>query len=857
MNDTLQFAPTEDYSHTLLEQQEMHYFSCVHDVQEAFQTHGIKDILSEVCKNPQLNQQLTDYIKSLQFKQDCVILVVPNEKKRTMTFTVETKSQLAKLLATENLTIVHDKISTARFDPINRILYCPIWNDMSGDLYDLLLGHEVGHARYTPAEGWHDAISGRGRNFKGFLNVVEDARIEKKIKRKYPGIRQSFIRGYQSLLDRDFFGIKTRDVNKLSFIDRLNIYTKSGGTLYINFTDEEVKMVNDVENCETWDDVLRVTEVVFGYSKDEQFETQQQFFLPDPNGEFEFDDNDSDPSDYDFDDTSPSDEDGDAEGSDKSGDSDEELDEESDEDGDGDGENGEGESGDQQGANLNRVKDSKPNVDDNFEPVCTTDEAFRNKEVELVDEKCRPFVYTKIPQVDLEKIVTPAKVVHQHLYDFYFKNEPSDVAHYNTKVKEFKLKNDRYIGLLAKEFEMKKAARSYAKAKVSNTGDIDIGKLYKYKVEDNIFKKLMRVPKGKSHGLVLLLDCSGSMRNNMDASIEQILVLTMFCRKVNIPFVVYGFGDSQTARKFDFKDQAPQSGFAYEEGDLFLQPVFLREYLNSKMSGAEFNACIRNMIALKTSYAIGRRNHPLTETLGNTPLVQAMVALEPITKQFRKVNNLDLVNLVIVHDGDADTTDFVVKSREVPKTDPDRSPFEAKRFQARIENIYIKDRNSKLQIKLDFHYNESHYNIDDSLRVAIFDWFRAVTGAKIFGFFVTETGRKLSESIANKYYDKKGRTIKQICTEDFQHTHWRYYRSEFVQTLSKKLKSEKFLESFNPGYDAFFMMPGGSEMNIEDDELTVTGAVTANKLKNAFMKMNKKKQINRVMVNRFIDGIAA
>ena len=771
-----------------------------------------------------------------------------------MTFTVETKSQLAKLLATENLNIVHDKISTARFDPVNRILYCPIWNDMSGDLYDLLLGHEVGHARYTPAEGWHDAISGRGRNFKGFLNVVEDARIEKKIKRKYPGIRQSFIKGYQSLLDRDFFGIKTRDVNNLSFIDRLNIYTKSGGTIVINFTDEEVKMVNDVESCETWEDVLRVTEAVFDYSKDEQFETQQQLYMPDPNGEFEFDDNDSDFSDYDSDDTSSSDEDGEADGDTDDG----EADEESDEDGEGnDGENGEDGSGEKQGANLNRVKDSKPNVNDNFEPVCTTDEAFRNKEVELVDEKCRPFVYTKLPKVDLEKIVTPAKVVHQHLYDFYFKNDESAVAHYNTKVKEFKSKNDRYIGLLAKEFEMKKAARSYAKAKVSNTGDIDIGKLYKYKVEDNIFKKLMRVPKGKSHGLVLLLDCSGSMRNNMDASIEQILVLTMFCRKVNIPFVVYGFGDSQTARKFDFREQTPQSGFAYEDGGLFLQPVFLREYLNSKMSGAEFNACIRNMIALKTSYSIGRRNHPTTETLGNTPLIQAMVALEPITKQFRKVNNLDLVNLVIVHDGDADTTDFVVKFREVSKTDLNKSPFEAKRFQARIENIYIKDRNSKLQIKLDYHYNESHYNVDDSLRVAIFDWFRAVTGAKIFGFFVTETGRNLANSIANKYYDKKGRTVKQICTEDFQHTHWQFFRSEFVQSLSKKLRSEKFLESFNPGYDAFFMMPGGSEMNIEDGELSVTGTVTANKLKNAFMKMNKKKQINRVMVNRFIDGIAA
>ena len=772
-----------------------------------------------------------------------------------MTFTVETKSQLAKLLATENLTIVHDKISTARFDPMNRILYCPIWNDMSGDLYDLLLGHEVGHARYTPAEGWHDAVSARGRNFKGFLNVVEDARIEKKIKRKYPGIRQSFVRGYQSLLDRDFFGIKTRDVNKLSFIDRLNIYTKSGGTMIINFTDEEVKLVNDVESCETWDDVLRVTQAVFDYSKDEQFETQQQFFMSDPNGDFtgEFEDSDSDPSDYDFDDTSDSDEEESDETSNNSGDS---NDEESDED--GDGENGGGESGDQQGANLNRVKDSKPNVDENFEPVCVTDEAFRSKEVELLNESSRPYVYAKIPEVNLEKIVTPASVVHQHLHKYYFSNKQLESAKYNTMVKEFKLKNDRYIGLLAKEFEMKKAARSYAKAKVSNTGDIDIGKLYKYKVEDNIFKKLMRVPKGKSHGLVLLLDCSGSMRGNMESSIEQILVLTMFCRKVNIPFVVYGFGDSQTSRKFDFVEQTPESGFSYEQDGLYLQPVYLREYLNSKMGGAEFNNCLRNMVALRHAYSkeTGVKNRPMTESLGNTPLIQAMVALAPITKQFRKVNNLDLVNLVIVHDGDADTADFVTNVREVSPTDKNQSIFEMKRFSPRTENIYIKDRDSKLQIKLGYHSNESHWNIDDSLRVGIFDWFRSVTGSKIFGFFITETGRGLSQSITNKYYDKKGRNVKQICNQDFNYTNWRYYQSDLVASLGKKLKSEKFLESFNPGYDSFFMMPGGSELNIENEELTVTGPVTANKLKNAFMKMNNKKQVSRVMVNRFIDGIA-
>ena len=29
---------------------------------------------------------------------------------------------------------------------------------MSNQLYDLFMGHEVGHALITPADGWHDAV---------------------------------------------------------------------------------------------------------------------------------------------------------------------------------------------------------------------------------------------------------------------------------------------------------------------------------------------------------------------------------------------------------------------------------------------------------------------------------------------------------------------------------------------------------------------------------------------------------------------------------------------------------------------------------------------------------------------------
>jgi hypothetical protein len=113
-------------------------------------------------------------------------------------FSVESKSQLVKLLAVENLTVEHQKIQTAKFDPKNRILYLPIWQNMSGDLYDLLGGHEVGHALYTPADGWHNAAQSKGKAYKSFLNVVEDARIEKKVKRRYPGLRKCFVDGYKN-----------------------------------------------------------------------------------------------------------------------------------------------------------------------------------------------------------------------------------------------------------------------------------------------------------------------------------------------------------------------------------------------------------------------------------------------------------------------------------------------------------------------------------------------------------------------------------------------------------------------------------------------------------------------------------
>ena len=93
-------------------------------------------------------------------------------------------------MATENITVVHKKIPTAYFDVKNRILACPIFKeDMSAELYDLFMGHEVGHALNTPYEGLHSALE-MNKTLKGYLNVVEDVRIEKAIKRQIPRIKE-------------------------------------------------------------------------------------------------------------------------------------------------------------------------------------------------------------------------------------------------------------------------------------------------------------------------------------------------------------------------------------------------------------------------------------------------------------------------------------------------------------------------------------------------------------------------------------------------------------------------------------------------------------------------------------------
>ena len=785
-----------------------------------------------------------------------------------MSFTAEQKSQLAKLLATENLTVQHQKISTARFDTKNRILYLPIWQNMTGFIYDLLVGHEVGHALYTPAEGWHDAVmdNDKNKNYKNFLNVVEDARIEKKVKRKYPGLNTAFRLAYQELNNRDFFGIKDRDVNELPFIDRLNLFSKSQWqATWIKFSANEELLVKEVQAAETWADVLRITEKVYQYSKDEQHEMALQQF-DEMMAEGADSDDGYDMSDYGNDDYEEGDDGDDADGE---GDETNEI------------ENGNSQSqhskatddefdsnSEELGDSIAHDKESHPGDKDQFNPTCKTDENYRRNETQLLDDKCKEFVYVDIPKPILKNIITPAKRVQELMSKSWKKfiaesfiepNKPVEVMN------EFKRRNERYVGLLAKEFEMRKAAKAFSKSKLSDTGDIDISKLSSYKFDDNIFRKVMMTPKGKSHGLVLLLDRSGSMSRNMSGSIEQILVLSMFCRKVNIPFVVYGFTESATVKTIDLgldvDDQQTHqfsrdySGtdkyncFTQNLGEMNFNNVHLREYLNSKMSNAEFTVALKNMCMLMESYKDGNYRlypRPESEQLNNTPMTQAIVATAEVMKDFKRINNLDICSLVIVHDGDADSLNsyWVEEERQNYKTGLTEMTKVGKWYSS--DRVYVmRDRQNKFEIKI--------VNVVEDTSTQVLKWFNKVTGARVFGFFIVAGRGEAKYALSNRYVNEEGKNMWQIKAEIGYDA-----AMEYQKKLLKNFKSEKYAASKISGYENFFFIHGGEELTTDDEDgIEVEGKFTAKKLATAFAKYNKKRAVNRVLVSRFIQGIAA
>jgi hypothetical protein len=393
------------------------------------------------------------------------------------------KDILARLLATENITVVHENAQTASFNVKDRVLTLPLWEDLTGDNYDHFIGHEVGHALYTPEEGWHDAVCDRGRAYKTFLNVIEDARIERLIQNKYPGLRRNFIKSYRKLLADGLFGANLEEINTYDLIDRINCYFKLGVSAGVRIEKDEMHWIKEIAECVTWEQVVDISDRLFAEEKAKKEEQMQEQEELQQMGSEETEEQPSDGFDQ----------------------NDWEMDDEEKEQEDQKGSGGEGTEDDEiQDEDSEEQEDVQSEEDeedlDPTDPISRTEESLHsNIRKEFSDGDGTKVYNLKLNMNKIDEIVIDYKTVYS------FGKEPGGygetkphLAMYGEKLwKKFQTENKKTVNYMVKEFEMKKKASEYARTTLAKTGVICPVKMNNYKFSDDIFRKMSVTPEGK------------------------------------------------------------------------------------------------------------------------------------------------------------------------------------------------------------------------------------------------------------------------------------------------------------------------------------------------------------------------
>ena len=723
----------------------------------------------------------------------------------------EIKGNLAKLLATENLVVEHRNVPTAQFDVDRRILTLPNWDKASSIVYDMLVGHEVGHALFTPNEDWTKKVQVP----QSYVNVIEDVRIEKLMKRKYPGLRKSFAGGYAELNALDFFEIQDENLEEFALIDRINLHYKVGASALIPFQEEEKDFVIRAANTETFDEVLSLANDIRSFVEAQQKEQEQiqqpssannkdgqnQIDSPETGEEGEENRPDLGQDNTQYDDQL----------------SDEELQEEF----------------DRENPSFEGGKHHEEG---------STQEKFDRKTESLSNTTYgRDVTYVEIPEkVNLDKFIVDWKVVHDWIdsqqteesekYNEY--DDRASRADVYREYQEFRNENKKEVNYLVKEFECRKSADAYARTSTARTGVLDTKNLHTYKFNDDLFKRINIIPDGKNHGMIFVLDWSGSMQYEIFATVKQLLNLTAFCKKVQIPFEVYAFTNEwqKVQRVLDTGEPINPYGGWYgnsyrEYNGLERNKIYVPEdefhmvnLLSSRSNPKDYERQCKNFFA--EAYAFGRRTlyHWTTGLeLSGTPLNEAIILLNHILPKFKKENDLQKVNACILTDGEAMSLSYGCVTQyegEEGKVRPRSLDY---------GNVQLRDRKTGRV----YQQMDGYQNTTTTLIQQVRD---RNAGVNVIGFRILSPNR-LSEFVA-RFAD------------------YSYY--EEVQKQWRKAKSA--ILPFPKGYSALYAI---SSKNLDEDvEFEVKEGAKKADISRAFKKMLKSKSTNKKLLNSFVQYVA-
>jgi len=727
------------------------------------------------------------------------------------------KDRLARLLAGEDLEVRHEPVQTASFDPEGRVLRLPTWKHMDDEITDFLIAHEVGHALYTPpgAQATKDACNRvdpkNPRVAMSYLNIVEDARIERKIKSKYPGTRRDFAGAYPKLLDKGFFGDNADNPNACGIADRVNLHYKIGHLLPggVRFNATEQDFIDRIDAARSFEDVIEISKDLYDYAKEEEPETDSGEGQPgddpsdgdetgeaaentagkgnpDPNSDSET--GDGDPSEDDA-------EDGDGEGS---GESTENGEESSDSGGSMDDDTDDGESAESTEGDTSSNSDDEgegsptgsadPGDPDRAAPEPSTESNLRESLENMVDMSADTVetVYAADPVTE-DFVIDYTEILNEW--------RGTNLDFTDRPFKKFADLYRKRLAKMAQRFDMKKAAETHKRVMVAKTGVLDTVRMVDYKFTEDIFRRNTIVPSGKNHGMVMFVDWSGSMDDKLSDTMIEILVFASFCKKVRIPFEVYAF----TTAWSHYNDPLVTRTKSNKDGDLLVgSHVKLLNLLSSRAKNSDYNRLFRISQTLAVFNGRTRPGLPASKAvrymslpngsmskfnLGGTPLDECIYVSRSIVREFVKKNKVEIPTVIYLTDGGGYGSPL---SQGTILKDGKESYLSDRHSRNDTPKVVMVDRETKKS------YEGFGQTYGSDTTSPLMDWVRETTGARIVGYFV-QTG---------SYCQYSG-------------------RGNNVQSLNEGLRTAGWAHSTEmAGYDDFFVVSTNA-VNAGDRNSTV------------------------------------
>ena len=461
----------------------------------------------------------------------------------------------SQILSQEGIHLEYsDYANTAYFNLDTRIVTIPTFNYMTDDVTQLLVSHEVGHARYsTYTTSEYDEYMSK---YKDLFNVVEDSHIENRIKDEFKGLKSIFNEGYKTLYKEGFFELDEVSLETLSLTSRLNLYAKIGHIIDIPFNGKENTFAVKLKGVRSKKDVISLCEEILEFIEHNE-------------------------------------------------------------------------------------KDKKSSTDNNEENFSQISSNIVDKE--LTDDISSSF-NEKIKEYGIEQKNSSQNVVSGknknilHLKTKEVFQNAIDFTKYYNRIKTSSFPNSSICKRMIKEiknlarsadivFQQKKKAEELKNTSNVQIGRLNMKKLSKYKITDNIFKKVKLTKEGKNHGVVVLIDYSSSMTSKiLHDAIIQACIVGEFCKMNDIPFVLIAFG----IHKYE---STAYNNISYEEKSIAI--------LGHNDS---FDlASILYLISCKESIGVDFRQ-------ADTPTIDGLLTATYIIDGFKKCG-VDKTSLYLVTDG--------------------------------------------------------------------------------------------------------------------------------------------------------------------------------------------------------------